>query len=129
MADSELDAIRARRMAELQGGQGGSGTSNPEADARKRQEEEARQTMLSQILTNEARERIGRIALVRPERATAIEGMLVRMAKMGQIRKKVTEDDLKGMLEELNAETAAETTITYSRKDAMDDSDEEEYEF
>ncbi|ORX70159.1 programmed cell death protein 5-like protein [Linderina pennispora] len=127
MADSELEAIRARRMAELQGGQGSS--SNAEADAQRRQEEEARQTMLSQILTNEARERIGRIALVRPERASAIEGMLMRMAKMGQIRKKVTEEDLKGMLEELNAETAAETTITYSRKDAMDDSDDEEYDF
>ncbi|KAJ1952484.1 hypothetical protein EC988_003531 [Linderina pennispora] len=127
MADSELEAIRARRMAELQGGQGSS--NNAEADAQRRQEEEARQTMLSQILTNEARERIGRIALVRPERASAIEGMLMRMAKMGQIRKKVTEEDLKGMLEELNAETAAETTITYSRKDAMDDSDDEEYDF
>lgn len=85
--------------------------------------------MLAQILHPNARERLGRIALVKEERARAIEDMLIRMARSGQIKNKVTEDELKGMLEEINTQNHKETQITYSRKDTLDSDDDEEYNF
>ncbi|KAI8324561.1 DNA-binding TFAR19-related protein [Martensiomyces pterosporus] len=128
MADSDLDAIRARRLAEMQA-QGGSGPSNgSEANAQKSQQEEARQNMLAQVLSREARERLGRIAMVKPEKARAVEDMLLRMARMGQIRNKVSEDELKEMLEQINAEHHTETKIIYNRKGFDDSDDEDEYD-
>ncbi|PNX87451.1 programmed cell death protein 5-like, partial [Trifolium pratense] len=62
MADPELEAIRQRRMQELMGGRQGVGNQqspeqqNAQEDA-KREAEERRQMMLSQILSAEARER------------------------------------------------------------------------
>ncbi|KAJ2718859.1 hypothetical protein GGI07_005546 [Coemansia sp. Benny D115] len=130
MNDSEIDAIRARRMAELQSQQGGDNASASSADsAAKSQQEEARSNMLSQALDNNARERLGRIAIVKADRARAIEDMILRMIRMGQIRKKITEDELKEMLEQINEQHHQETTIVYNRKGFDDDDDEEEYDF
>ncbi|CAL2252137.1 unnamed protein product [Prunus armeniaca] len=97
MADPELEAIRQRRMQELmaQHGVGGSGgkQQNPEQqranEDAKREAEEQRQMMLSQILSAEARERIARIALVKPEKAKGVEDVILRAAQMGQIAEKV----------------------------------------
>ncbi|KAJ1961086.1 hypothetical protein GGI12_003445 [Dipsacomyces acuminosporus] len=130
MADSELEAIRARRLAEMQaqgGGAGAGGANNRDAEAQKAQEE-ARQNMLAQVLSREARERLGRIAIVKPEKARAVEDMLLRMAQMGQIRNKVSEDELKEMLEQINAEHHTETKIIYNRKGFGDSDDEDEYD-
>ena len=72
MADPELEAIRQRRMQELmaQRGVGSGSQQNSEQqkaqEEAKREAEERRQMMLSQILSSEARERIARIALVKP---------------------------------------------------------------
>ncbi|KAI7833271.1 PDCD5-related protein [Kickxella alabastrina] len=137
MNDSELEALRARRMAELQSQNGGANAgvgANAGADAgaesaAKSQQEEARSSMLSQALDNNARERLGRIAIVKADRARAIEDMILRMIRMGQIRKKITEDELKEMLEEINGQHHQETRIVYNRKGFEDDDDEEEYDF
>ncbi|KAI9655745.1 MAG: hypothetical protein M1821_005180, partial [Bathelium mastoideum] len=59
---------------------------------------EARSHILSQILTPEAADRLGRIRLVRESRATDVENRLIMLARSGQLRSKVTEDQLKDML-------------------------------
>ena len=51
-----------------------------------------------QILSPDAADRLGRIRLVKESRATDIENRLIQMAKGGQLRAKVTEDQLKELL-------------------------------
>ncbi|KAJ8295876.1 hypothetical protein OF846_001215 [Rhodotorula toruloides] len=112
----DLEAIRAKRMAELQAAGGGASPSSmggagpsagagggEEAAQRVAMEDERRRTMMSQILSSEARERLSRIALVKPERAKSIEQLLMRMAQSGQIRGKVSEDQLIDVLDQVEA--------------------------
>jgi programmed cell death protein 5 len=57
-----------------------------------------RASILSQILTPDAADRLGRIRLVKESRASDIENKLIMLARSGQIRQKVTEDQLKDIL-------------------------------
>ncbi|KAI9175835.1 hypothetical protein H9P43_006199 [Blastocladiella emersonii ATCC 22665] len=144
MDDSELAQIRARRMAELQarkaassggaggmdlGGMVGSGAGgmkggNGEDDAKKAQAEEMRKTMLMSILDNEARERLSRIAIVKPSNARAVEDMVLRMAQTGQLRGKVTEDQLIDLLGNIS-DAKAETKVVFNRRRALDSDDDD----
>jgi len=126
--DPELEAIRQRRMQELMAKQGGGSQQNP--DQQKAQEEakseadERRQMMLSQILTSQARERIARIALVKPEKARGVEDVILRAAQMGQIVEKVSEERLISLLEQINTQTTKQTKVTIQRRRSVLDDDD-----
>ncbi|GAA5887371.1 hypothetical protein JCM6882_002509 [Rhodosporidiobolus microsporus] len=138
--DADLEAIRAKRMAELQASGGGgaspsSGGAGGDDGAQKAAaEEEQRRTVMSQILSTEARERLSRIALVKPDRARAIEQLLMRMAQSGQLRGRVSEDQLIDVLDQVEAmekgqggSGGAQKTagkITFTRKSAYDSDDD-----
>ncbi|KAG0224109.1 hypothetical protein BGW42_005317 [Actinomortierella wolfii] len=134
MEDDELQQIRARRMAELQaqaaarGGAPGNsgGNSKGDEEGKKAQMEEMRRNMLIQILDGEARERLSRIAMVKADKARAVEDLLLRMAQGGQMRSKVTEDQLIELLEQVNQQTETKTKIVYNRR-RYDDSDDDDY--
>ncbi|ORX91520.1 DNA-binding TFAR19-related protein [Basidiobolus meristosporus CBS 931.73] len=134
MEDSELEAIRARRLAELRARQGGGGSSmgggsmgmsKGDDEGKNEQQEELRRSMLAQILDNQARERIARISIVKADKARAVEDLLIRMAQTGQLRGKVTESHLIELLEQINSQQKAETKIVYNRRRFDDDSDDE----
>lgn len=90
-ADPELAAIRAKRMAQLQGAGGGGmppgmipgGGGMPDMEQmqqKKEQEaaaEEQRAQILKAILSPEARERLGNIGMVKPDKARKIQDMLI----------------------------------------------------
>jgi programmed cell death protein 5 len=136
MEDAELEAIRARRLAELRARQGnarGAGLpggpptgSDQDAEARE-QAEEMRRAMLTQILDNAARERLARISIVKPDKARAVEDIVIRMARAGAIRGKVTEQQLIELLENVNQQTQPQTKIVYNRRKAME-SDEDDWD-
>lgn len=44
---------------------------------------------------------VSRIALVRPERERSLQELLVRMARSGQLRGRVTDDQLLGLLDQV----------------------------
>ncbi|CAN7133529.1 unnamed protein product [Brassica rapa subsp. narinosa] len=127
-ADPELEAIRQRRMQELmaQHGAGKQGSQqNPDQERAqedaKREADERRQMMLSQILSSQARERIARIALVKPEKARGVEDVILRAAQMGQIVEKVSEERLITLLEQINSQTTKQTKVTIQRRRGVDD--------
>ncbi|GAA6000345.1 hypothetical protein JCM10207_007972 [Rhodosporidiobolus poonsookiae] len=142
--DADLEAIRAKRMAELQASGGGGASPAPggagaqgggdDAAQQMAQQDEQRRGLMSQMLSPEARERLSRIALVKPDRARAIEQLLVRMAQSGQIRGRVSEDQLIDVLDQVEAMErgqsgagAAQKTsgkITFTRKSAYDSDDD-----
>lgn len=116
MNSSELDAIRAKRMSEMKQGQGQQGQ---EAEAQ--QNDDRKASMLAQILTSDARERLSRIMIVKPEKAKGVEEMLIRMVQSGQIRGQVTETQLVDLLSQVKE---SGPKITFARRQEVD-SDEE----
>lgn len=89
-----------------------------------RQQDDARKHILNQILHPEAADRLGRIRLVKEERANDIENRLIALAQSGQLRQKVTETQLKELLNAM-AETKEQEKIVVSRRKAWDDDDDD----
>ena len=60
---------------------------------------------------------VSRIALVKPQKSRAITDLLVRMAQSGQLRQRVTEDQLIGLLDQVDQSQGGdgEPKITVSR--------------
>ncbi|RMX59545.1 hypothetical protein pdam_00003654 [Pocillopora damicornis] len=126
--DSELAAIRAKRLEELQGQYGGQNAAQmqQQQDAMKRFEEaEMKNSLLSQILEQGARARLNSIALVKPEKAKMMESMLIQMARSGQIAGKLSESQLVSLLQEVSERTQKKTTVKFNRK-RLDDSDDDD---
>lgn len=90
----------------------------------RRQQEEARQHILSQILQPEAADRLGRIRLVKEQRATDVENRLIMLAQSGQLRQKVTEEQLKELLNAV-AENKEQEKIVVSRRKVWDDDEDD----
>ncbi|KAL2629849.1 hypothetical protein R1flu_014535 [Riccia fluitans] len=132
MDDPERAAIRQRRMQEMMKGAGGPGGSFPQnkeqqeaQEEQKREAEERRQMMLARVLTPEARERLSRIALVKPEKARGVEDLILRSAQYGQITEKVSEDRLISLLEQINEQSQKKTTtVTFQRRRSVLDDDD-----
>ncbi|CAN6469903.1 unnamed protein product [Victoria cruziana] len=118
--DPELAEIRQRRMQQLMAQHSLGNQQNPDQqkaqEDAKREAEERRQLMLSQILSAQARERLARIALVKPEKARGVEDVLLRAAQMGQIAEKVSEERLISLLEQINNQTTRQTKVTIQRR-------------
>lgn len=130
--------IRQQRMAQLQAAQGDTG-GGPNAagqggdDKRRQQQEQAREreadmrnSILSTVLTQEARGRLATLAAAKPDRAKMVENIIIQNTRMGAIRGKVDEEALKGLLEQVNNQTKRETKVSYERRRVFDDDDDEE---
>ncbi len=95
MDDEELDAIRRRKLLELQQAQ-----DQAFAQQQIREQQQAqKQTILRQILSPEARERLGRIELAYPELADSIENQLIALAQSGRVQRVIDDATLKQILE------------------------------
>ncbi|KAF8191399.1 PDCD5-related protein, partial [Mycena galopus ATCC 62051] len=100
-----------------------------EEAAKRAQEEQMRRDVMATVLDTAARERLSRIALVSPERSKQIEGILMRMVQSGQLRGRVTENQLIDLLEQMEdakgGQTASKksTIVFQRRKDPDDDFD------
>ncbi|XWS15930.1 hypothetical protein CRYUN_Cryun34aG0044000 [Craigia yunnanensis] len=115
-------------MQELMAQHGVGNQQNPDQqkaqEDAKREADERRQMMLSQILSSEARERLARIALVKPEKARSVEDVTLRAAQMGQIVEKVSEEKLISLLEQINTQTTKQTKVTIQRRRSVLDDDD-----
>ncbi|TMW40087.1 hypothetical protein DOY81_014833 [Sarcophaga bullata] len=132
MGDSELDAIRAQRMAQMQSQFGGGGGGNA-AEKQKAQEEQMRQqeemkhSILSQVLDQQARARLNTLKISKPEKAAMFENMVIRMAQTGQLRGKLDDAQFVNILESVNAQMPErKSTVKYDRRRAAIDSDDDD---
>jgi programmed cell death protein 5 len=103
MADDgdELEAIRRKKLAELERQQQMSDQQDVMNEELAAQEEAARKNILRKILTPEARERLGRIRTARPDFVESVEQQLVLLAQSGRLNSKVDDDTLKKLLQRL----------------------------
>uniref|UniRef100_A0A8C3C4C6 Programmed cell death protein 5 n=1 Tax=Cairina moschata TaxID=8855 RepID=A0A8C3C4C6_CAIMO len=110
MADEELEALRRQRLAELQAKHGDS-SADPLQQEAKQREAEIRNTILAQVLDQAARARLSNLALVKPDKAKAVENYLIQMARYGQLPGKITEQVLIEILEKASQQTEKTTTV------------------
>lgn len=117
-------------MSQL-GGEGGgmpSAAEMQQQQAQQQQQEEMRTSILDQILEPASKERLTRLNLVRKDKARAVEDALIKAATSGQLRGKVTEEQLIGMLEgtsDANGEAKGKAVSVQRRNYGMDSDDDD----
>ncbi|CAG4950268.1 programmed cell death protein 5 [Colias croceus] len=128
MNDPELERIRQQRLAELQAQHGGGDPNQAKAQQERMQAmEEAKHSILSQALSQDARTRLNIIKLSKPEKASMVENMICRMAQMGQVSSKISEQELIQLLESVNQQMPkSSSTVKFDRRRAALDSDEDD---
>ncbi len=98
--DDDLESIRRKKLQELQEQQLQS-QEDLEEQVRQQELEEQKKAILRKILTNEARERLGRIKVARPEVAENIENQLIMLAQSGRLKNKINDEQLRELLSKL----------------------------
>ena len=97
MEDPELAALRQKRMAEIQ----------QQAQQQAAQEEKAKQfemqkqSVLRQILTPEARDRLANIKLANPQMAEGVEMQLIQLAQSGRLQGVIDDAMLRNILAQI----------------------------
>lgn len=109
--DSELAELRKKRISQMQSDQ----VAQKQQEEQLRQVEMQRQMILKTILSDEARERLARIKLAKPDYATTLETQLIQLAQTRRISGKITDDQLKQLLKQLT-ESKRESKITFKRR-------------
>ena len=99
MSDDELAQIRKRKLSAMQ---------NRMSDEQRQSQEEAqfeaqKQALLNKILAPEARQRLNNLKMVKREFAEQIEMQLIQMAQSGKLPIPLSDDQLKGILIQLQS--------------------------
>jgi len=102
--DPELAELRRRRLQQIQETQGAD-TVNAQAyaaqEAERQRRDAERSEVLRRILTTDARERLGRIRLAKPDVANAVEQQLLALAASGRIQRPIDDPTLRALLERI----------------------------
>lgn len=98
MADDELEELRRRKMAELQAQAQQEEGAHAQEAARREQYEAQKASIMRAILDPEARERLARVKMARPDVAESLEGQLVSLYQQGRIRGTIDDNTLKQFL-------------------------------
>lgn len=95
------------------------------AEAQK-QAEERRNAMLNSMLSPDAKERLGRIKLVKPEKARMVEDLLLQMAQERRLGGPVEDAQLLQLLNQVSETEQHEVKIAHRSKldEGWDDDDE-----
>ena len=99
MSDDELENIRQRRLSELQQQ---AGQDQPQSQAKK-QLEAQKQALLRQILSDEARQRLTNLRMIKPEFTEQIELQLIQLAQTGKLPIPLPDTQLKQILIQLQS--------------------------
>ena len=110
--DEELEKLRQKRFQEMQQ-QAALQRSMEDQDQQRKEFEEQKKQILRVILTPEAKERLGRIKIARPEVAESIENQLILLAQSGRLKNKINDEQLRMLLSQI---TPTKKDITIKRK-------------
>ncbi len=97
MSDDELEAIRRQKEAQLRE----QALREQAGDQQVAEAQAQKEALLRQILTPEARARLTNIRMVKPQFAEQIEIQLIQLANSGRLKDRVTDEQLKGLLQQL----------------------------
>ncbi len=99
MSEEELEALRKRRMLELQQRM----VEEQKQSQAQQQLEVQKQALLRRILTPEARSRLTNLKMVKPEFTQQLELQLIQLAQQGRIAIPITDEQLKELLVRLQS--------------------------
>ena len=99
MSEEELEALRKRRMLELQHRM----VEEQKQAQAQQQLEVQKQALLRRILTPEARSRLTNLKMVKPEFTQQLELQLIQLAQQGRIAIPITDEQLKELLVRLQS--------------------------
>ncbi len=105
--DPELQALRERKLAQIQQQR----VQEEVTETQKAQYEEQKQDVLRQIMTSEAKERLGRVRLAYPEIASGVENQLIMLYQSGRLPGKIDDPTLKQLLGQLQEHSRKEIKI------------------
>ncbi len=98
--DEELEAIRQRKLAQMQEQQ----IASQAQEEQQATLEAQKQSILRQILTEKARQRLANVKLVRPQVAEAVELRLIQIAQQGGVKEKINDEQLKETLRKIQGQ-------------------------
>jgi programmed cell death protein 5 len=100
MSEEELEALRKRRMLELQRRL----AQEQQQIQAQQQIEMQKQSILRRILTSDARQRITNLKIVKPQFAEQLELQLIQLAQQNKISIPMTDEQLKEILKKLQSQ-------------------------
>ncbi|MDI6917458.1 MAG: DNA-binding protein [Thermoplasmatales archaeon] len=99
MMEEELEQIRRKKVQEIQMAY----QQQMVAEERKKEVDAQKQIILGQILTQEARERLERVKIAKPELAESVENQLIMLLQSGRLDQQVDDDTLKMILRKIGS--------------------------
>jgi programmed cell death protein 5 len=105
--DDELEIIKQRRLQQLR--EQSIDAQRQEAIAR--EIEAQRQAVLRTILTDEARQRLTNIKMVKQDLATNLENQLIQLSQTRRLTQPITDAQLRNMLQQLQSRGQREARI------------------
>ncbi|NPA47991.1 MAG: DNA-binding protein [Thermococci archaeon] len=109
----DIEEIRKRKLMELQRRYLEQKKAEEEAVRREMELEAQLDAIMRKILTPEARERLGRVKLVKPELARQVELVLVQLYQAGRIVEPIDDRKLRDILAQIDARTRREYRIRW----------------
>ncbi len=110
----DIEEIRKRKLMELQKRYLEQQKAQEEAMKQEMELEAQLDAIMRRILTPEARERLGRVKLVKPELARQVQLVLVQLYQAGgQITERIDDAKLKRILAQIDARTRRDFRIKW----------------
>ncbi len=104
--DDRLERLREEKRKKLEErAQGGEGSQDETQQAAKEQAEAQKQALLKQHLTDGARQRLNAVQMSKPQFAEQVEQQIVALARSGRLNDRITDDQMKALLKELQPES------------------------
>ncbi len=97
MDEDELEKIKKQKLQQLKEQRE---AAEEQEDSEERFEAQ-KKALLRQVMTPEARERLGRVRIARPEIAENIESQIIMLAQRGAIQDRITDKTLKDLLKKI----------------------------
>jgi programmed cell death protein 5 len=110
-SDEELERIRQQRMLEIQAQQ----QQQEQVQQAQAAAESKKEALLRQILSPEARQRLARVRMVRPEFGAQLELQLIQVAQSGRVKIPIDDETLKRLLTQLQSQQS-KRDITITRR-------------
>lgn len=99
--DDELEKLKKKRLQELQQQTVSEEDLQQQQVEQEKEYEKQKQAILRTLLTPDARERLGRVKVARPEIAENLEQQLIMLARGGRLKSKINDQQLQGLLSQI----------------------------
>ncbi len=98
--DEDLENLKKKRLQELQQQMAMQGAFE-EQESQQEEMDQQKKVIMRAILTPQARERLGRIKVARPDVAESIENQLIMLAQSGRLKSKINDEQLVMLLSKI----------------------------